>query len=174
MKQGRQRLRRPPDDDHLVRSSRHYLTHVVGEWIHNLYSWQLFATLTFATEVPGTVAFDRFTSLCRRLIRERVRRHVAVAWFIDRQRRGVLHIHTLLAIHPMEEGCLTVPQLDGLWPWGDRLIEQFNGDGAAYYGARHSHWDINVVCPGPTACRRPGKGCLLAPGPWPTPSALEL
>jgi hypothetical protein len=144
-----------------------------GEWLHK-FPWDLFCTPTFRDdEVALPIAAERFELFVRRLARERVKRHLWIAWFADLQRRGVPHFHVLLGTLKGDPRRVELVDIDGLWVWGDLRATPFDGRGAAFYGARgHRLWDVNVACPRPPRCRRPGKGCVHAPGPLATPGEL--
>ena len=153
----------------------HRAREATGDWLWSAFTWDVFITLTFSADaVSLRLAARRFKSFARRLAAKRLRRHVRIAWFVDLQRRGVPHFHVLLGALDEDPRRVELADMDGLWRWGDALARPYDGRGAAFYGLRgHRHWDINVACPRPAACRRP-KGCLFAPGPWPTPGGLTL
>jgi hypothetical protein len=147
----------------------------VGEWLQT-FPWDIFAHPTFrADDVALHVAAERFELFVRRLARERVERHVRISWFVDLQRRGVPHFHVLLGTLEEDPRRVELADIDGLWVWGGLNAAPFDGRGATFYGATHHRfWDVNVGCPRPPKCRRPGKGCVHAPGPLPTPGELIL
>jgi hypothetical protein len=145
-----------------------------GEWSKG-FPWDVFATLTFAgDEVASTFAVEEIKKFLRSVARDRIGGHFWYELFADLQRRGVLHFHVLLGALAGDPRRITPQDLDGLWRWGNVKADPYDRRGAAFYGVHgHRHWDINVVCPRHPECTR-RKGCLFAPGPWPTPNELKL
>ncbi len=150
------------------------LTRPTGDWIRTLFPWAVFATLTFRDEVHERQAFERFTWFAQRLARAGKPRHVALAWFGDFQARGAFHFHVLVASLDDRHGQIEPSETEEAWEWGDAKAERYQTGGAPHYGLRrHRLWDVNVACPRPAVCRRK-RGCVYAPGPWPTPGACVV
>jgi hypothetical protein len=145
-----------------------------GDWLRDLYPWQVFSTLTFTGAVGAREAFEKFTWTAQSLAREGQPRHVALAWFGDYQARGAFHFHVLAAVIDGERRSLEPAEVERAWKWGDARAEPYAGGGAPHYGIdHHRHWDVNVACPRPVACRR-RRGCVYAPGAWPSRGACTI
>ncbi|MCU0664440.1 MAG: hypothetical protein MUC50_19185 [Myxococcota bacterium] len=145
-----------------------------GDWLRELWPWQVFATLTFTRSVGAREAFEKFTWFGQRLARDGRPRHVGLAWFADMQARGAVHFHMLVAVIDPADGSLEPAEVIAAWPWGDAHAQPYTGGNAPFYCLEHHRlWDVNVACPRLAACRRV-RCCVYAPGPWPTPGACHI
>ncbi len=141
-----------------------------GDFVYGICRWQWIAHLTFknANQASGR---SMFRTWLRFIAEEVARDHVTVAWGTENQMRGVPHYHALL--HWRWNSTLFSPELgEKIWQragfnTGFAKITKYDhslGPGGVQYAMNHQEWDLNVVCPRESRCRR--KPCAAAPSPW--------
>ena len=144
------------------------LQYATGSWLHDRRAWTWWATMTFAKPV----GWEKAAAAVRRwaqLLAKQARDHVWVAWATEQAGDG-WHVHLLIEV----PGTSQLPEwaLRSAWRHttlvaGLTRIERFDpAKGGAWYLVKTQGWDINVACPRFRSCKRPGTGCLVAPGSW--------
>lgn len=137
---------------------------------YGLDGWTHWCTFTFAQHVAEGVARRAVREMLGRCV-SRVGAHITFASVVAPQPgSGFPHAHVLLSVAPRE--LLPDSVVRDYWRQahqhaGSSEVEPFQlGGRAPWYLVEHGDdWDVNVLCPRAAACRRPGKGCLQAPGP---------
>lgn len=66
------------------------------------YPWEWFVSLTSKKPMPLTIIRGRFFWWLK-ILRRALHRHVEVIWFIERQRRGALHVHAVIHGVPIDK-----------------------------------------------------------------------
>ena len=139
-----------------------------GAWLHAHRVWTWWATLTFAKPV-GPYGATAAVRLWSQLLAKLVMQHIWVAWAIEHAGDGH-HVHMLLELP--ESSQVQEWSLRSTWRRtslvaGLSRIERFNpAKGGAWYLVKTQGWDTNVACPRFRCCKRPGTGCVEAPGSW--------
>lgn len=139
--------------------------------------WRYFVTLTHARDVSDRTVLGAFREWARGLAKGRG--HMRIGWVHAPQARDVLHVHALLAPHEADLAAeLHEADLARAWTRGRVDVQTVTEPiGAAAYLLQHTPltaadirrgWDLNVACDRRPSCRRPGRSCLFAPGPWST------
>lgn len=142
------------------------LIQATGKFIATFATWTWWCSFTFKREVSLGRAIGDLRRWANRVAR-RAGCHVTIAYGIERQLRGVVHFHAVVAF---SEG--TVPTSWGKSDWwhGIANIEPYDPTrGAAWYLAEENVWGIMLGCPRHPGCRRRG-GCVAARKSPPIPT----
>lgn len=158
------------NENKLNRESRQ----AAGQFIHTFGNWQIFITLTFNQDVSESWAHKRFHEYCRK-VAKRFSEHIDIAWCWGPQASGRIHFHALLKTRLDSLRTLSQRDFWGIkWPGNIKFDPPRDQEKSSCYLARREHhvWEINVACPKPPPCKRPGVSCSVARNPWPKPEEL--
>lgn len=118
------------------------------------YNWDWWVTLTSRNPMPLEVIKGRFFWWLR-VLRKVVGHHVEVIWWAERQRRGALHIHAVIADVPVDDENLwkgIIHTWETYWTregrFGDATIKRYDTDKAgklSWYLAKERCKDLDVL-----------------------------
>lgn len=144
-------------------------------FLHEAAAWRWFVTLTFARDVRDGAASLAFGRWRQRIACDAYLAHVRIGWVHAPQRRGVQHLHGLVAPVEPHEAPVEPADIRRLWMRGSVDVQPVHSAiGAIDYMLEHtdltaddirSGWDLDVVCTRRPRCRRAGIGCRYRPGP---------
>jgi hypothetical protein len=148
------------------------LRQVTGDFVSKIADWRWYGTLTFKDYVHPAKALGALKFWSRWVARGHVHGHVWLAYAMEQTRgAGVWHFHVLLGARtPDDTLVLSAARAERQWratslEGGFTRIDPFKPEvGAPYYLTKTASYDVGVVCPRPSACKR-GR-CLDGPPPW--------
>lgn len=147
---------------HLTRLQRH-----TGEFIqsigHDMGGYRYWVTLTYGQLVAAAWVHKMFRIWSRRVAQDLLcGLHFGYVAVIEQEGREAWHLHALLATPEDLDPKTATAKWQGLDSRaGFTKFDRYEAGGGApfYVASKPEQFIIDVACPRPPACRRPGKGC---------------